>query len=252
MLRIFRHSRHPRVRVPVPRIRQPSRYRGFRVLAGVVALLGGLGYTAFSAYEFGTREAGFDRAQARALRGALKEKLAEVEAERDELQQQVATLARTVQIDQEAVRQVRASLVELQNERLELREEVAFVSSLLSDGKTKAGLRVRNFVLEPLENPREYRFRFTLSKFPQTDEAVSAKLSLSVTGSMAGEEEMLDLEKIVLGDSPAKLEFKQIMQVEGALALPEAFVPERINLAISPGDEGVLGLEETIAWRVER
>ena len=252
MLRIFRHSRHPRVRVPVPRIRQPSRYRGFRVLAGVVALLGGLGYTAFSAYEFGTREAGFDRAQARALRGALKEKLAEVEAERDELQQQVATLARTVQIDQEAVRQVRASLVELQNERLELREEVAFVSSLLSDGKTKAGLRVRNFVLEPLENPREYRFRFTLSKFPQTDEAVSAKLSLSVTGSMAGEEEMLDLEKIVLGDSPAKLEFKQIMQVEGALALPEAFVPERINLVISPGDEGVLGLEETIAWRVER
>ena len=253
MLRIFRHSRHPRVRVPVPRIRQPSPYRGFLVLTGVVILLGALGYTAFSAYEFGTREAGFDRAQARALRGALKEKLAEVEAERDELQQQVATLARTVQIDQEAVRQVRASLVELQNERLELREEVAFVSSLLSDGKTKAGLRARNFVLEPLENPREYRFRFTLSKFPQTDETVSAKLSLSATGRMAGEEEeeVLDLEQIVLGDSPAKLEFKQIMQVENALALPEGFVPERLTVAVSPRDKDVLGLEETIAWRVE-
>jgi hypothetical protein len=250
MLRIFRHSRHPRVRVPVPRIRQPSPYRGLLGLAGVV-LLGGLGYTAFSAYEFGTRQAGFDRAEARALRGALEEKLAEVEAERDELQQQVATLTRTVQIDQEAVRQVRASLVELQNERLELREEVAFVSSLLSDGKTKAGLRARNFVLEPLENPREYRFRFTLSKFPQTDETVSAKLSLSVTGRMAGEEQVLELEQIVLGDSPAKLQFKQIMQVENALALPEGFVPERLTVAVSPRDKDVLGLEETIAWRVE-
>lgn len=252
MLRIFRNSRHPRVRVPVPLIRQPSRYRGFRNLAGVIVLLGGLGYTAFSAYEFGTREAGFDRAQARALRGALKEKLAEVEAERDDLQQQVATLTRTVQIDQEAVRQVRASLVALQNERLELREEVAFVSSLLSDGKTKAGLRARNFVLEPLENPREYRFRFTLSKFPQTDETVRANLSLSVTGRMDGEEEVLDLQKIVLGDSPAKLEFKQIMQVEGALVLPEGFVPERVTVAVSPGDKDVLGLEETISWRVQR
>jgi hypothetical protein len=251
MLRIFRHSRHPRVRVPVPRIRQPSPYRGFLVLTGAVILLGALGYTAFSAYEFGTREAGFDRAQARALRGALKEKLAEVEDERDELQQQVATLTRTVQIDQEAVRQVRASLVELQNERLELREEVAFVSSLLSDGKTKAGLRARNFVLEPLENPREYRFRFTLSKFPQTDETISATLSLSVTGRMAGEEEVVDLEKILLGDSPSKLEFKQIMQVERALALPAGFVPERLTVVVNPREKDVLGLEETIAWRVE-
>ena len=129
---------------------------------------------------------------------------------------------------------------------------MAFVSSLLSDGKTKAGLRARNFVLEPLENPNEYRFRFTLSKFPQTDETVSANLSLSVTGRMEGKEEVLDLQKIVLGDSPSKLEFKQIMQVEGALVLPGGFVPERVTVAVSPGDKDVLGLEETFAWRVQR
>ena len=60
-----------------------------------------------------------------------------------------------------------------------MKEEIALLNSLLSDGKNKAGLRVRGFELEPLEEPGRFRYRFALSKLPQYDEEVKATLDLT-------------------------------------------------------------------------
>ena len=183
------------------------------------------------------------------MRRGLTEQLTLVEDERDRLRQHVASLTRIVQIDREAVRQVRKSLVDLQDQRLELREEVAFLTSLLSDGETKAGLRMRQFRLEPLEHPGEYRYRFTLSKFPQNEDEVNARMNLQVSGVLNDADSILDLEKIVVGDLKSNLKFKQVMQVEGALALPEGFAPERISITVQPTSPDVHGINREFAWQ---
>ncbi len=249
MLPIFRNKRRPRVRVPRPRICQPARlHRGVVAAVTITVLTIGLLYAAVAVYEFGSAQAGFDRREARDLRASLDEKLAGVEFQRDQLLQQAATFARSTQIDREAIRQVRESLLDLQDERLALREEVEFLTSLLSDGETKAGLRARSFIIEPLENPGEYRYRFTLSKYPQNSEAITANMKLAVVGRLDGEMTVLELEKIVIGELLTKLEFKQVTQIEGAFVLPRGFVPERLNYSVSPTAEGVLGLAESVPW----
>lgn len=252
MLPVFRNKRHPRVHVPEPGVLQPSLFKGWGIFLVALLPVIGLMYAAFAVYELGNSEAGFDRQQARDIRRGLEEELADVEAQRDELLQHVATYGRTVQIDREAMRQVRESLVELQDERLELREEVAFLTSLLSDGKIKAGLRARHFTIEPLESAGQYRYRFTLSKYPQDGEVVEATLKLAVAGMQNDEEATVNLEKIVIGDALTKLEFKQLTQVEGALALPDGFVPETVRVKVAPKAKDVLGIEEAFAWDAEQ
>lgn len=249
MLPIFRNKRHPKVRVPIPRVCQPAMlHRGVVYSVTITITIIVLLYAAVAVYEFGSAQAGFDRREARQLRNSLEDKLAGVEFQRDQLLQQAATFSRSTQIDREAIRQVRNSLLDLQDERLALREEVAFLSSLLSDGQTKGGLRARSFIIEPLENPGEYRYRFTLSKYPQNSDPITADFRLSVAGRMDGDMMVLELEKIVIGELLTKLEFKQVTQIEGAFVLPRGFEPERLNYSVSPEADGVLGLAESVPW----
>jgi hypothetical protein len=252
MLVVFHNRHHPKIRLPRPDVRQPGdrvRAVAFRLVAYFV-VAGLLVLAAWTAYDVGRQQAGFDSSQARKLRRELSHRVEVLENERDELLQRVASLQRTVQIDREAARQVRQSLLELQDERLQLKEEIAFLGSLMSDGKTKAGLRIRRFVLETLDDPGSFRYRFGLSKFPQDGEELRATLELTVIGRRGGTESVVVYKDAALGPDKGEVAFKQLVQVEGALKLPSGFEPQRLKIVVKPEKDDVLGVERELSWVV--
>ena len=133
MLVVFHNRHHPKIKLPEAAIRQPgerARAIAVRIVAYIV-VVSLVAFVAWTAYDVGRQQAGYDSSQARKLRRELNLRLAEVEDERDELLQRVASLQRALQIDREAARQVRQSLLDLQDERLQLKEEIAFLGSLM-------------------------------------------------------------------------------------------------------------------------
>lgn len=252
MLVVFHNRHHPEVTLPEPGIRQPGEraraivLRIFLYLV-VVALLAFVGWTA---YDLGRQQAGYDSGEARQLRRELKGRLAEVEEERDDLLQRVASLERSVQIDRETTQQVRHSLLDLQDERLQLKEEVAFLNSLMSDSEIKAGLRVRRLVLESLDDPGAFRYRFGLSKYPQDGKDLKATLEVTVIGRRGGTESSVVYKEAALGENAGKLAFKQLMQVEGTVRLPSGFEPKRVKIVVKPETDDVVGIEREFPWIV--
>ena len=252
MLVVFRNRHHPEVNLPEPAIRQPGE-RALAITLRVLLYLFGvalLAFVAWTAYDLGRQQAGYDSGEARELRRELKARLAEIEEERDELSQRVASLQRSVQIDRETTRQVRRSLLELQDERLQLKEEVAFLNSLLSDSEIKAGLRVRRLVVESLDDPGTYRYRFGLSKYPQDGKDLEASFEVTLIGRRGGTESSVVYKEAALGEGGGKRAFKQLMQVEGTLRLPTGFEPRRVKIMVTPATDDVVGIEREFPWVV--
>ena len=254
MLAVFRNRYHPRVDVTEPAIRQPG-HEAWAValrLVFYVVMLAVIGFVAWSAFDLGRQEAGFDSGEARDLRRALKERLEETVDERDQLHRRIVVLERTIQVDRESTRQAREALLEIQDERLKLKEEIAFLSSLMSDGETKVALRLRHVTMTPLDEPGLIRYRATVSKFPQNNEEVRAGLSIAVHGKQNGSRrELVYAERGASDDQPGDLVFKHLIQVEGTLKLPAGFEPQHLVLSVEPKAGAAMGAAREFPWDPE-
>lgn len=251
MSRVSDSRPHPQVRVPRPTIRQPHRGRGVWRWLLAILLLAAVAALALWSFWYGVARSETTQGALRAQVDELTGKNEALSAERDELLQRVTTLERGAKVDREAAEMVRKSLVELQDERLELKEEVALLTSLVASGKSRSGLRARRLVLEPLEEAGSYRFRFALSKSPQDDEEVRVKVELSVVGVQDGKSKTLDMKALAVGELEEALKFKQLIQVEGTLKLPPDFEPEILEVSARPNQDDVLGVEREFPWKVE-
>lgn len=252
MMIVHNKRAHPEVKVPRPTIRQPGEGKGKWVFMLVLVLFAGAAAVAWRTYELGLEKGGVDLDGVNQRSEALAEEVRVLTEERDDLQQRVANAERGAQMDREAADQLKSTLVELQDERLELKEEIALLTSLISSDKTKAGLRARRLVLEPLAEERTYRYRFALSKSPQDDEDVEVALDLSVEGNEKGKSKTLSFSEIGGEDTPKEIKFKQLTQVEGTLTLPEGFEPEGFKVVAKPKKQEVLGVEREFPWKAEQ
>jgi len=251
MLIVYHNRRHPRVDVPHPTVRQPHGRSPLVFVLLLMVVLAAMGAAIWGAYDIGRQSAGFHSNRADQALRELEARIAGLETERDDLRQQVATLERDAQIEREAAKNVQESLIGLQDERLAFKEEIALLNSLLSDGKKKAGLRVRGFELVELEEPGTYRYHFAVSKLPQSDDEVKVNLEMAVYGSEDGKEKRLPLKEIAIGDPPAELAFKQLTQVEGDIGIPEEIEPSKVKIVIKPKDSEVLGAEREFSWSLK-
>jgi len=251
MLIVYHNRRHPRVDVPCPSVLQPHG-RSYAVLGLVsVAVLIGLALVVWVAYDMGRQNAGFHSERATEVQDELEVRIDELETERSDLHQQVATLQRDAQIEHEAAKKVQASLVVLQDERLELREEITLLNSLLSDGEHEAALRVLGFELTRQEEGGPLRLRFSVSKLPQSDKQVKADLQVTVIGSEAGKDKRLTLKELAVGDSPDRIAFKQLAHVEEEIEIPGEFEPSKVKVVAKAKSGDVLDAEREFPWAIK-
>lgn len=248
MLLVFTKRNHPQVEVPVPTIRQPRGGRGWLVVLSLLLVVAAIGALVWKAYRHGIEQEAEKVVASQFAASGLESEVQALTRERDDLLQRVAAAERGSMVDREAAEQVRQSLVELQDERLELREEVALLTSLISSGKSKSGLRARRLVIEPLAEPGGFRYRFALSKSPQDDEEVKASVSLVVVGEQDGETKELSFEHKGEDEPKDEVKFKQFLQVEGVLSLPKGFKPNLIKVVAKPKKQEVLGVEREFPW----
>ena len=118
------------IKVITPRIVQPGERR--RPWLWLFFLLV-LGVWTWQVFEFGRQRAGFDVGRRDAVEGGLRERITELEQERDVLRQEAARYERSGQIDRAAVVDVQTEVKTLQDERAALKREVAFLKSLTGD-----------------------------------------------------------------------------------------------------------------------
>ncbi len=233
------------MRVATPRIIQPG--EGRRPWLWLILLVA-LAAWSWQVYEFGRKQAGFSVVHRNELEESLQARIAELQQERDALRASAARFERSGQIDRAAADGVQAEVKALQDERAELKREVAFMKSLVSGGDQK--LALADHSLEDL-GERSYRFEVTLSK--RTDQAgtVNGQVVIALKGRLGEQEKTLDMAALTDGRrSNIGIKFKNFQKLRADMKLPEGFEPISIEIAVKPEGKGFKSFEQTYEWKL--
>jgi hypothetical protein len=232
-------------RIATPRIVQP----GERARPWLwILLLLALGAWSWQVFQFGQKRAGFDSGARDAVEGRLYQRIAELEDERDRLRAEAARHERSGQIDRAAAEDVRSEVQALQQERADLKRQVAFLKTLVSGGgDSELGLGQHSLVA--LGEDR-YRFEVTLSKRSADAKTVTGQVMLTVSGEVDGKPKTLDMQALTGGKrSNIGIRFKNFQKLKSELKLPKGFVPAAIEVAVKPEGKGFKAFEQTYDWK---
>ena len=231
--------------IVTPRIVQPGdRSRPWLWVLFLVALAA----WSWQVYQFGQQRAGFDASKRDHVEIALRERIEELETERKQLRTSAARLERSGQIDRAAANGVQSQVKALQDERADLKREVAFLKTLVSGSSEKLVLDSQN--LTEL-GERRFRFEVTLTKQTEDSKTVNGQVEFSVLGELSGESKKIDMKTLTKGKrSNIGIRFKNFQKLKAELELPEGFVPTSIEVAVKPDSRGFKSFAQTYDWKL--
>jgi hypothetical protein len=231
-------------RIVTPRIVQPR--SGWRPWVWVVLVVG-LAAWSWQVFEFGRVQASLDARMGDPTPTDPFRRIAELEQERDALRASAARLERAGQIDRAAAESVQAEIRALQEERAELKREVAFLKRMVSGGDSKLVLDGQSLTaLDELA----YRFEVTLSKQTEDEDTINGHAVIRVTGQLNGAEKTLDMQTLTNGKrSNIGIRFKNFQRLTTDLSLPKGFEPAKIEVAVKPDGKSFRSFEQSFDWK---
>ena len=234
-------------RVITPRIVQPGE-GSVRPWLWVLFLVA-LAAWSWQVFEFGRQEAGFDVGRHNALEDELQQRISELEEERDTLRAAAVRFERSGQIDRAAANGVQSEVRALQDERAELKREVALLKTLVAGGE-KETLVLEEFSLTHLAE-RRYRVEAMLSKRTDDQDTVIGQVGIEVSGEMDGEEQILVMSQLTGGKrSNIGIRFKSFQKLKTDLNLPEGFEPSSIEVTVRPDGKKFKSFEQAYDWKL--
>ena len=164
-----------------------------------------------------------------------------------QLEQRVATLARSDQISRDANRDLQGTLAERDEEIAGLRADVAFYERFVGSTAQRRGLNVHELRLQPETGPA-WHFTATLTQNVNRGAVNRGTLTLSVEGTRGGRMERLSWSDLRQQPGAPGLDysFKYFQQLEGDLLLPPGLQPIRVIARLQP--EGGSALEQSFTW----
>ena len=238
-------SRVKPTRIVTPKIIQPGE-GGVRPWLWVAFLIA-LGAWSLQVFEFAQQRAGFDVGQRNEVEIRLRERIAELEQERDQLRAAAARFERAGQIDRAAADDVKSEVKALQDERADLKREVAFLKTLVSGSEKK--LALNEFKITETDE-REYRFEVTLSKVADDPSTVGGQVTVNVSGQLDGAAKTLDMKAVTNGRrSNIGIRFKNFQKLKTELVLPEGFAPQSVQVVVSPDSKEFKAFEQSFDWK---
>ena len=187
-----------------------------------------------------TRHAGpaaSDKRQQRALNAQV-----------DDLKQQVANLQRAAQVNDVATSSLRGTLAQREEELSGLRADLGFYSRLVGGDAQRAGLKLQEVKLQPITGSQGWNLTLSLTQNAKRDEETVGNATISVEGLRG--DKVVTLDWPALGDAAQKdglpFRFVYFQQLHGTFVLPADFRPTRLHLLIQPSSGEAV--DRTVAW----
>lgn len=165
----------------------------------------------------------------------------------DELEQRVATLARSDQISRDANRDLQGTLAERDEEIAGLHADVAFYERFVGSTAQRRGLNVHQLQMQP-QAGGAWHFTATLTQNLNRGAVNTGRLTLAIEGSRNGRLQRLGWNELRQQPDAQGVEysFKYFQQVEGDVLLPAGMQPIRVIARVQP--QGGSALEQSFTW----
>ena len=210
---------------------------------------------AFLMYEYGRYRGGYDSREAANTEAELNRQLQEFDQSNGKLREQIALLETAKKIDDEAYESVESMMGDLQADVQKQKQELAFYRSIIAPEDAKRGLRIQEFRLTPAGADSEFHMRLVLVQAEaKHDRRVSGTVTVSVEGARNGTQTSYNIADLISGDDDEDnlgFSFRYFQNFERQLVLPAGFVPQRVNVEVSPKGRVSDIIKQSFDWYVK-
>jgi cell division protein FtsB len=192
----------------------------------------------------------YELSQLKLVEEAMVARISELEQRNESLVKKNAHLGGISKIEHDAYEKSNQSLVKLQRDLLELKEELVFYQGIVSPEELALGVNIQSFELTRKNNNGLYAYKLVLTKRGKSNQVIKGSMDFRVKGTQQGESKALTLENIKqeFDRKDEKFSFRYFQVFEGELLLPDSFEPSDIELEIKPTTRKIKNFTESITW----
>lgn len=218
-----------------------------RIMVIVLLLLGIAG--SFGGYQYGMRQGGFNKLIADEKIGDLNTQVRTLTEKYSGLINDNTALERTAEMDREALQEVKTALVNLQEESVGLREEIAFYKSLVKPTKMQPGLKVQSLAIKPMGDSNVYDFKLVLTHVRKQKQEIAGTVDFRVLGMLKDRQVVYALSDLsVTNDKQLEFKFTYFQSFEGSLKLPKGFTPQFVTVLLKPKGKRSKSIRRRMTW----
>ncbi|MBR9872418.1 MAG: hypothetical protein GYB26_14885 [Gammaproteobacteria bacterium] len=223
--------------------------RGYR-LRRTLILLGFTIVAAISGYMAGMAQGGFRFTSAEETKDMLVNEVDGLREQYRSARQNMINLERGRAIDEQALRDARNAIVELETRISELEADLTFYRNIMAPTEVSKGLQVDSFTLVPGRDDGSYSFKIVLTQVGNNNRYLSGLVAVNVIGHIDGEKQVIALRDLSeeIDDLGVKFKFRYFQDIEGSLSLPEKFEPLEIQVVAQAGGRKAAQAESTFDW----
>jgi hypothetical protein len=198
----------------------------------VTVVLGLAGAIALATYDLGRQLAGRGKGVDPVELSSLRERLAQVSAERDQFSGGVDSAESQLQIERSAQKQLATQVKTLVAENARLKEDLAFFESLLPASTGARGISIRRLTAEIIA-PNQLKYRLLVMQGGKGERNFVGNLQLAVSVVHDGKNAMIIFPDGKSGEiDKFKLAFQHYQRMEGVLNLPEGVTMQAVQARI--------------------
>lgn len=228
-------------------------YRPLRALLLRCAVAVGLLVTGSGAYLYGFSTGASENGDARAERDELRGIVASMQQENEALRARLLSLEQAGSVDQQALDNVRQTIVTLREKISQLEEDVLFYKQIMSPENAETGLVIGQLDLIATDAPGTIRYKMELKQQGNNENLIKGHANINVIGIRDYEEVSIPLHELSTSqpERNIRLQFRYFQNIEGEMVLPEDFEPVKVQiLAIAEGVNAKT-VQKSFGWLVE-
>ncbi|QBQ53467.1 DUF6776 family protein [Nitrosococcus wardiae] len=176
-----------------------------------------------------------------------QERLSHLQQENIHLRERLAQIQRELEVEQHARADLSANLVNLQEEILGLKRQLATYKGLVKSLEEQ-GLHIQDLTFSKTATERLLHYRLVLTQGRKVDRLAQGQVHLVIQGILEGKSARFGLDTLSKGN-PVTFRFKYFQILEGELLLPRNFKPTQVKIALLPEDNPSKLVERTFEWR---
>lgn len=228
-------------------------YRPGRRVLFTLLLLTGVAVSAAGGWGYAYYTTVLTQQGEQAEKRELSAQLTDLRQENEALKRQIAILDRSSAVDQQTGAELQETLTALRQRVAQLEEDVLFYRQVVEEETEETGLVIGQLDIDATRSPDRYRYKLVMrQQDADGDTYLTGHLNFNLVGQLQDQQVILPLRDLseVEDELDIRLRFKYFQNIEGELALPEGFQPDRIQIAAVATEPVSKRINEDFGWVV--
>ena len=228
-------------------------YRPGRRVLFTLLLLTGVAVSAAGGWGYAYYTTVLTQQGEQAEKRELSAQLTDLRQENEALKRQIAILDRSSAVDQQTGAELQETLTALRQRVAQLEEDVLFYRQVVEEEADETGLVIGQLDIDATRSPDRYRYKLVMrQQDADGDTYLTGHVNINLVGQLHDQQVILPLRDLseFEDELDIRLRFKYFQNIEGELALPEGFQPDRIQIAAVATEPVSKRINEDFGWVV--